>query len=145
MRLPGAERGFAIKLLLLLPVVDISLRLIGFQRTWAWLARWTPARDAPLSLTYSSPDPARIAELARAVGARSLWPTTCLRQALVVWLLLRRRGRAAELKIGVVRRDAPLQAHAWVELDGAALDPDVSDHAVFPPIKPPSGRDSRKA
>jgi hypothetical protein len=125
-------------LVLLLPLVDLSLRLLGFQRTWAWLARWAPRQSSTLAKAAIGPTPQRIADLTRAVGAGSLWPTSCLRQALVVWLLLRRRGLAPELKIGVVHKAPPLQAHAWVEIDGQALDPDVSNHAAFPPIEPPA-------
>ena len=76
----------------------------------------------------------RLAWLARAVGARSPWRTSCLRQALAVWWLLRRRRLPAELKIGVIRRDPPFQAHAWVELDGVALDPEAAAHVAFPPL-----------
>jgi len=53
---------------------------------------------------------------------------------LAVWLLLRRRRLPAELKIGVIRREAPFQAHAWVELGGVALDPAAAAHAAFPPL-----------
>ena len=139
-RLPGSERRLVSTLVLLLPLVDLSLRLLGFQRSWAWLARWASAAPSNLADHAIGPSPQRIADLTRAVGAGSLWPTSCLRQALVVWLLLRRRGLAPELKIGVVQKELPLQAHAWVELDGIALDPDVSNHAAFPPIEPPASR-----
>ncbi|MGE4072412.1 MAG: lasso peptide biosynthesis B2 protein [Lysobacterales bacterium] len=137
-RLPTAERRLVARVLLLLPLVDLSLRLLGFQRTWRWMARWARPLPSGLADPGIEPTPRRIADLARAVGAGSLWPTTCLRQALVVWLLLRRRGLQPELKIGVVSKDPPLQAHAWVEVDGKALDPDISGHAVFPRIEPPA-------
>jgi hypothetical protein len=134
-QLPAPERLPALQLLLLLPIVDLSLRAAGFQRTWAWLSRFA-RRDRPVV----APDAAdlaaaeRLAALARAVGARSPWPASCLRQALVVWLLLRRRQLPAELKIGVQRRSAPFQAHAWVELGGVALDPSAAAHQPFPDL-----------
>lgn len=137
-QLPAGERWLAVRLLLLLPVIDLSLRTLGFQRSWAWLARFAggdralQAVDAP-ALAHAE----RLAELARAVGARSPWPTSCLRQALAVWLLLRRRQLPAELKIGVIRREAPFRAHAWVELGGVALDPEAAAHAPFSPLPAP--------
>lgn len=121
-----------LKLALLMPLMDLSLRLLGYQRSLLWLARYTPPpcleTDA-LSLAHAQ----RCADLARVVGAQSLWPTTCLRQALAVWWLLRRRHLPAELKIGVMRQTGiPFQAHAWVELAGYALDPSAAAHSVFP-------------
>ncbi len=140
-QLPVDERLIALRLLLLLPVIDVSLRSVGLQRSWAWLARFT-RRERPTL----APDAAavaaslRLAELARAVGARSPWPTSCLRQALAVWLLLRRRQLPAEIKIGVIPGNLPFQAHAWVEVGGVALDPQASAHTAFPPMSPPHER-----
>jgi hypothetical protein len=134
-QLPAPERLLALQLSLLLPIVDLSLRVVGFQRTWGWLARFA-RRNCP-GLAPEEADIAaagRLAELARAVGARSPWPASCLRQALTVWLLLRRRRLPAELKIGVQRRNAPFQAHAWVELGGVALDPTAAAHQPFPDL-----------
>lgn len=133
--LPPVERALARRLAALLPLIDLSLRLFGFQRTWGWLARRAPVPGEAWVVDAITAD--RLAWLARAIGARSPWPTTCLRQALALWWLLRRRGHAAQLKIGVIRRDSPFQAHAWVELDGVALDPEVPAGAVFPPLAEP--------
>ncbi|MCC6591719.1 MAG: lasso peptide biosynthesis B2 protein [Xanthomonadales bacterium] len=133
--LPPPERALAWRLALALPLIDLSLRLFGFQRTWRWLARCLPRASRPGSA--NAPSALRTAALARAVGARSPWRTTCLRQSLAVWWLLRERGQRAILTIGVVRREQPLQAHAWVELDGVALDPEVPPDAVFPPLPEP--------
>lgn len=134
-QLPAAERLHALKLLLLLPIVDLSLRTLGFQRSWAWLARFARSHRAmrvPDARAIAAAE--RLCALARAVGARSPWRTSCLRQALTVWLLLRRRQLPAELRIGVIRREPPFQAHAWVELGGVALDPEAAAHAAFPPL-----------
>jgi hypothetical protein len=129
------ERLIAVRLLFLLPVIDLSLRSVGFQRSWAWLARFAPAETAMGTVNAdAAAAAARLAWLARAIGARSPWRTSCLRQALAVWWLLRRRRLPAELKIGVIRRNPPFQAHAWVELDGVALDPDAAAHQAFPSL-----------
>ena len=134
-QLPADERALALRLLWLLPLIDLSLRSAGFQRSRGWLSRLLPSEGVLLEVSPASlADAQRLAWLARAVGARSLWRTSCLRQALAVWLLLRRRRLPAELKIGVVRRAPPFQAHAWVELGGVALDPEAAAHAAFPPL-----------
>lgn len=46
----------------------------------------------------------------------------CLEQSLALYLLLRRRGVSAELKLGV--QTYPFYAHAWVELDGEPVNED---------------------
>jgi len=51
-----------------------------------------------------------------------LCQATCLRQSLVVWFLLRRRGLPAELRIGARKVEDRLEAHAWVESNGLCLD-----------------------
>ncbi len=135
--LPPGERALAWRLALLLPLIDVSLRLLGFQRTWGWLARFLSTFAPNVADSADIESAQRAAHIARAVGARSPWRTSCLRQALALWLLLRRRGLDAQLKIGVIRRQAPFMAHAWVELGGIALDPEVPAGAVFPPLAPP--------
>ena len=64
----------------------------------------------------------RAAWAAHAVGQRLLPERPCLTQALVLqYLLLRRGDDAAELHIGVTKKDKTLQAHAWVERNGRVL------------------------
>lgn len=140
-QLPRGERRLALQLLCLLPLIDLSLRSVGFQRSQAWLGHFLPEQPpAPDVSTGELAVAQRMAELARAVGARSPWRTSCLRQALAVWLLLRRRRLPAVLRIGVIRREGPFQAHAWVEVGKIALDPDAAAHAVFPEFPGPRAR-----
>lgn len=47
-----------------------------------------------------------------------LWRYTCLKRGAVLFLLLRRAGRAVRLHIGVRRDESILRAHAWLVLDG---------------------------
>jgi hypothetical protein len=75
-----------------------------------------------------------------AVAAR--FPSaTCLVQALAADAILRRRGLACELRIGVRVRGntgVPLEAHAWVECDGAvaigAIE-NLSDYKVLTALR----------
>jgi hypothetical protein len=57
----------------------------------------------------------------------------CLARSLALWTLLRRRGLAPELRLGVAL-DQPERAHAWVVLDGHVLGERVEtlDTAEFP-------------
>ncbi len=60
---------------------------------------------------------------------------TCLRQSLALWLLLRRRGIPAELRIGVRKEGGDLQAHAWVEHQGATLAQENLSHTPFTDLR----------
>ena len=55
-----------------------------------------------------------------AAAAYRLLPVkaTCLRESLVLYALLRRRGAAPRLCVGVKKDGAQLKAHAWVACDG---------------------------
>lgn len=63
--------------------------------------------------------------------AGALFPgrAVCLEQSLALFVLLRRRGVPAELRIGVQAR--PFHAHAWVELDGEPVNEDAETVARF--------------
>lgn len=60
-------------------------------------------------------------------------PATCLERALVLQRLLRRRGVAAALQIGVRKQDGVLEAHAWLEHPVLPLD---NHHLEFQPLRP---------
>ena len=57
--------------------------------------------------------------IGRAV-ARLPWEPTCLVQALACQRMLRRRGIAGRIELGVGRSDG-LQAHAWVSVQGSIV------------------------
>jgi hypothetical protein len=49
---------------------------------------------------------------------------TCLHRSLTLWWLLGRRGFASDFVLGARKRDGRLEAHAWVEHQGAAINDD---------------------
>jgi hypothetical protein len=103
---PGAARC-----LLLLALFDVVLRVAGMRRSIA-LARWL-GRGRPSGVTVEA---GKVA--ARVAAAACFYPrrALCLEQSLALFVLLRRRGLAAELRFGV--RPYPFHAHAWVDVDG---------------------------
>jgi hypothetical protein len=97
--------------LALLAAVRVSLRVLGLRRT-VRLARRAGERSA--RARSGSAD-----DLARSVAtAAAFFPgrAVCLEQSIALYVLLRRRGHPAGLRIGV--QPYPFQAHAWVEVDG---------------------------
>lgn len=102
----------------LLTRVRLSVRLRGYQRTQAWLARAeaSPSRHAR-GLT-----PARIARLLEVTSHLVPAGRQCLSRSLALATLLRRRGHVATVEFGVARGEGgALDAHAWVVCDGDVL------------------------
>lgn len=129
--LPWSQRRLLVWVILVLPWIEIGLRLRGLRWTQAQLARFVPTR--PIRDDIS---PEVINMLVRWAAAAVPFPATCLRRSLVLWWLLKRRGVASEIKIGAQRNTGPFKAHAWVEWDGGQSDspPELKHLAVFKPL-----------
>jgi hypothetical protein len=101
---------------LCLLVARTRLRLQPFRKVLKWADR--PVERAAASQPVAPEIERRIRAVERA--GHWLFPgNPCLTQAVVVHRLLRGRGHASQLRIGV-RKPAGkiLEAHAWVELGG---------------------------
>lgn len=136
--LPAGDRILFALLLIALPLVSVSLRWLGYRRT---LALVETRSDMPVRRAASAADLAHAHHLARLLstaGRRGL-RATCLPQALLLHLLLRRRGLEPQLKLGMRRTDAQPDMHAWVELGGVSLDPAPSTHVPFDAASHPAG------
>lgn len=97
-----------------------GLRLFGFSRWQRMLAR----KFAQVKMKNSAtPEVSanRIAQLQEAAALTLFLPTNCLERSLALWSLLIRRGFPAELKLGARKQSEKFEAHAWVELEGVAL------------------------
>jgi hypothetical protein len=88
-----------------------SLKLLGFRRSIA-ITKRIAARFSTAERAGSAEEAARTVAMAAA-----LFPgrAVCLEQSIALYLVLRRRGFPAQLRIGV--QPYPFRAHAWVELD----------------------------
>jgi len=120
--LEGGDRLRLPFLMLVLPVVSLTLRLAGYKRTRR-LVEWLSSHRHPRAANQQELETAhRLAQLAAIAGRRGPVQATCLRQALVVYGMLRRRGLRPEFKFGVRREGDGIGAHAWVELEHRSLD-----------------------
>jgi len=128
---------------LLLPAIGAALHLLDFKRVLELLARLVPAPSEPQpagAASSSSDEAQRIARLVSIAANHGPYRATCLRQSLALWWVLRRRGIAAELRIGVRKDGGELQSHAWVEHAGQALNDlqrATGAYAAFGPLFPP--------
>lgn len=99
----------------LVACADFMLKLAGFARCMRFARR--VAQLAPVAAGRGVVD----ATMYRIAVATAFYPgrSRCLEQALVAFVLLRRRGVDARLRMGV--QPYPFYAHAWVEVNGVAL------------------------
>jgi Transglutaminase-like superfamily len=129
LRLSGNERSLLIRAMYLLPVVAIVLQIKGLRFTQDLLLRLLP--PAP-SLTEPTESEiwATVRMVRIAVRYNRLW-TNCLKQSLVLWILLRHQGAIADLKIGIERESKQFAAHAWVEYQDTILNDTDDVHQRF--------------
>lgn len=89
--------------------IEAGLRLTSVSSLLARLDRLQPSRWSALSPSY------RLDRFAAAAYRLLPVTTTCLRESLVLYALLRRRGAAPRLCLGVKKDAGRLDAHAWIE------------------------------
>ncbi len=94
--------------------VAAALRIVTYARlqtSLEYIARVRRRTPSPVSdVTWA------ISAVGRRMGG-----TTCLAEAAVAYAMLRRHGHDPRLRIGVRRGESVLEAHAWVECDGAVV------------------------
>lgn len=103
------------------------LRVVGFRRTIRLLSN-VPKSRKPVDQDW-------MRSRSRALAAvRVPGGSTCLDRSVLLWAVGVRRGLAPELRVGVARENAGLDAHAWVELGGVVMNDDAdvaTRYAVF--------------
>ena len=132
-RLTGQERSALACSALLLPLIALGLRLLGFRRLQVALAKVVPNHEPGLE-GRSESRRGEVEVVVRMVAAASregLVHGNCLEQSLTLWWLLRRRDVPAQLRIGVQKQGDQFQAHAWVELAGAVLNDRDDAHQEY--------------
>jgi len=112
------ERRILVGAVLLLPTVEVAIRVFGYRRTHKWIWRFVRAGGSPR-------DPAvvvsRVARLVGVAAHHGIYRANCLRQALVTSWMLARRGVETKLVIGVRKDRDGFAAHAWVEYQGEII------------------------
>jgi Transglutaminase-like superfamily len=112
--LSAAERGFAIRALGVVAWVRIRLTVSRFPA----VDRLTNER--PIRPAVGPHPPARIGSTVAAVSA-FVPGASCLTQALATRVLLADEGHSSRLRLGMARIEGRLQAHAWLESEGAVV------------------------
>ena len=111
-RLPAADRALLLEAITALTSAGVLLRVLRFSRLASRLGRHmaeSPSQNDPATSTY-----APRGRWAVETAARHLpWKPVCLPQAVAAQWMLRRRGVASTLYLGV-NPSVGLDAHAWV-------------------------------
>jgi hypothetical protein len=106
----------------LLPLVALSLKLVGFKRTQVFIGDPISIYSKAFSSKPKMPVLARkIARMVPVAANYGLHRSSCLEKSLVLWWLLKRKGIEAQLRIGVQKEGSVFGAHSWLELDGKVL------------------------
>jgi len=127
-------RGIFLRAAVLLPVISLSLRVRGFRLTQQSLQNFSFFSNAEKGSALSAleGEPVRLAvRMVNAAARYGLgWPT-CLEKSLVLWWLLRHEGIASCVRIGARMAGGKLEAHAWVEREGAAVNEPDEEHRHY--------------
>lgn len=123
--LSRSEQALLIRASLLLPGIALAMRLIGLRRLQEILSNLSTRNriSIPSNALDQAKQTARIVGLAARYGS---YRASCLPQALVLRFLLRQQGIESDLRIGVRKTSDKLEAHAWIEFQGLALN-DLAD------------------
>jgi len=134
--LTAREWALLVGAVVAVPVSLVLLRSLGYQRTIRLGKRLSPEPSAHADTARRGQVTNRLVWV---VDRRLHLPTTCLSRSLALWYLLRVQGVDSTIRIGVRAGGRPLDAHAWVELDGVVLN-DLDDVGVrFSTIERTSG------
>jgi hypothetical protein len=95
----------------MLVLARLAVRLVPPARIFAW------AKKPPRHIhRFAIDEVSWISWAVESLGARPWMNALCLPRALAAHAMLRRRGIASRLCLGVARDGSELAAHAWVEI-----------------------------
>ena len=117
-----------LRALAMLPLVSLSLRLRGFQPTRSTLQRTLARRTPQVDSDSLNMKMVLAAHMVNAADRHGLVHPSCLAKSLTLWWLLGRQGITSRLRIGIRKQNDQLEAHAWVEREGVALNEPEERH-----------------
>jgi len=120
-----------LRALAMLPLVALSLRLRGFQPTRATLQKNLSPSVTRVDSDSLSNKAALTAHMVSAADRHGLIHPSCLAKSLTLWRLLGEQGITSRLRIGIRKENGKLEAHAWVERKGVALNDPEERHRHY--------------
>jgi len=111
MKLGTRRRTYLREAMVMLVLARLAVRFVPPQQLFAWADR--PPRRLR---RFAADEASWVAWAVETLGGRT--NALCLPRALAAHVMLRRRGIASRLCLGVARKDETIAAHAWVEVGG---------------------------
>jgi hypothetical protein len=111
MKVETRRRVYLREAAVMLVLARLAVRVIPPARVFAWANR--PPRRTH---RFAVDDVSWVSWAVENVGARPWMNAPCLPRALAAHAMLRRRGIASRLCLGVAREGGALAAHAWLEI-----------------------------
>jgi hypothetical protein len=111
MKVTTMRRVYLREAAVMLVLARLAVRFVPPARVFAWANR--PPRRIH---RFAGDEVSWISWAVETVGARPWMNALCLPRALAAHAMLRRRGIASRLCVGVAREGSALAAHAWVEI-----------------------------
>jgi len=150
-RLSAKERRLLTQALILLPLTFWGVYALGVSRWLRFLAQLASfgttskrstndqgspvaERDLVAADAAATGQAGAIARIVKIAAEKGLYEAKCLPQTLVLWCLLRRNHIESEIRFGARKQEGELQAHAWVEVGGIALNEDSDVCLHFSPL-----------
>jgi len=130
------ERRILLLALLLLPAIAYGLRWAGLRGVGAVLAADKAGPEAEVAGENALARARTMARLVAAAARHGPYKAKCLPVALALGWLLRRQGIATDLRLGVRKHAARLEAHAWIEFGGIPLIDGPGVHQRFAAFGP---------
>ena len=126
-QLSSGERRLLAQAGVLLPLTSGGVYVFGVSRWQNVLAKLSKlgSRRSPVTGQDLSKRASEIALMVNIAATHSIIRAHCLQRSLVLWSLLERNGVESELRFGARKENGQIQAHAWVEINGVALNDDT--------------------
>lgn len=131
--LPRSDQRLVLEAAIWLVSIACGLRILPYPALRNLLDRLAhPRRTSGVPLGDHASVAARVS-WAITAAARVPFLRTCLVQAMSAEVMLRRRSVDARFQVGAKRPQAgePLEAHAWIELDGQTVVGHLPNHAEY--------------
>ncbi|HKW76708.1 MAG TPA: lasso peptide biosynthesis B2 protein [Terriglobales bacterium] len=126
--LDRAAQTVFLRALVMLPLVGLSLKLRGFDATRSRLRKMLSPPASWMDADSLNRQIALTAHMVNAADRHGLTHPSCLVKSLTLWWLLGRRGITSQLRVGIRKEGGKLEAHAWVEREGMALNEPEERH-----------------
>jgi len=122
MKLKTIRRTYLREAAVMIVLAGLAVRFVPATAIFSWADR------PPRRINRFAADEARwIAWAVENAGAKPWISALCLPRALAAHAMLRRRGIASRLCLGVAREETDLMAHAWVEVGRQSFGLDAED------------------